>query len=194
MTEESDRFCECGCGEVLSGRRSQRFVSPAHRMRARRAARVSDPAEAAVVPPSGNGSRGSVRLGLEAWLAEQVVEPPEVLVAAARALADEVDADRDDSPLWGRYLDAVRQLQEPVAQTVAINDELRRIYESIGLCRADEEWRHAQYMRAVERGDPYPEGWEKVVPIGCVRGRHSWRRPNYSGFVLCQFCETIKEP
>jgi hypothetical protein len=61
-------------------------------------------------PP--NGSIGRTRAGLEVWLARQDVELPEMLVEAARSLADEVDREPKASPLWGRYLDAARQLHE----------------------------------------------------------------------------------
>jgi hypothetical protein len=142
-------------------------------------------------PPPSNGSMGRTRAGLEAWIARQNVELPEMLVAAARSLADEVDRDPDASPLWGRYLDCLRQLQEPKQRAVAWNDEVRRLYEVMALGRADEEWRHSQHMQALERGDPLADVWQKVVPIGCARGRHSWKHhPDYWGAVHCQHCDT----
>jgi hypothetical protein len=62
---------------------------------------------------------GRTRVGLEVWIANQNVELPEMLTEAARSLADQVDRDPDRSPLWGRYLDCLRQLQEPEQQAVA---------------------------------------------------------------------------
>jgi hypothetical protein len=73
---------------------------------------------AARAAPS-NGSMGRTRVGLEVWIANQNVELPEMLTEAARSLADQVDRDPDRSPLWGRYLDCLRQLQEPEQQAVA---------------------------------------------------------------------------
>ena len=80
----------------------------------------------------------------------------------------------------------------PERQQVEINAELRRIYESMGLVRADEEWRHEQYLLALERGDPNAEAWEAVVPVGCVRGLHAFGQPNYWGARECAHCHTIE--
>ena len=46
------------------------------------------------------------------------------------------------------------------------------------------------YREAVERGDPLAESWEKVVPIGCARGQHSWRRRDYWGVLRFRHCDT----
>ena len=124
---------------------------------------------------------GRTRAGLEVWIAKQNLDLPEMLVAAARSLADEVDRDPDASPLWGRYLDCLRQLQEPEQQAKAWNDELRRVFEVMALGRADEEWRNRQHVLAVERGDLLAWGWQKVVPISCVRGHHDWKPPGLLG-------------
>jgi hypothetical protein len=62
--------------------------------------------------PRSNGSMGRTRTGLEVWISKQI-DLPEMLVEAARSLADQVDRDPDRSPLWGRYLDALRQLADP---------------------------------------------------------------------------------
>src|SRR5512133_444086 len=110
MTE--GRSCACGCGEKLpNGRRNRRFVSNAHRMRARRAESARNEqvdgyghvvvADEGGQPLSSNGSMGRVRGGLEAWLKTREALP-EVLVSSARVLADELDAASDSSPLWGR--------------------------------------------------------------------------------------------
>jgi hypothetical protein len=133
---------------------------------------------------------GRTRAGLEVWLARQDVELPEMLVEAARSLSDQ-DLDADRSPLWGRYLDCLRQLQEPEQRANAWSDELRRVFEVMALGRADEEWRNREHVLAVERGDPLAWGWQKVVPVSCVRGFHDWKpRPDYWGAVRCQHCDT----
>lgn len=49
------------------------------------------------------GDAGRVRAGLETWLVGQLSDFPAVLVEAARALADQVDREPRNSPLWGRY-------------------------------------------------------------------------------------------
>jgi hypothetical protein len=135
---------------------------------------------------------GRTRAGLEVWLAEQTVALPESLVSAARSLADQVDHDPDASPLWGRYLDCLKQLHEPVHEAQAFDAELRRVVEQVGLARADERWRHEQHLAALERGDEYPEAWQKVVPISCARGQHHWGERNRR----CVYCdtETAEEP
>jgi hypothetical protein len=124
---------------------------------------------------------GRVRQGLEAWLADQVSEPEQLVVEAARALADEVDRSPRNSPLWGRLLALYETLLAPVRQAAAWGDEVERLYAEVALSRANEEWRVEQYRAAVERGDD-PSGWERVVPIGCARGRHSWVN------LTCQYC------
>jgi hypothetical protein len=206
------RQCECGCGEPLKGSRARRFVDNAHRMRARKTRvaaekRIHSPAAdpSAKKPaeeqmntvivqhepsPPPNGTMGRTRAGLEVWIARQELELPESLVAAARSLADEVDREPDASPLWGRYLDALRQLQEPMAVATASNQDMQRLYEKVAIMRADEEWRAMKYREAVERDDPLAESWERLVPIGCAHGQHSWRRRDYWGVVRCAHCAT----
>jgi hypothetical protein len=192
--------CACGCGEkVPDSRQNRRYVSNAHRMRARRAKDAANDAidraprrgRPADSPAPSNGSMGRTRAGLEVWLARQeTLELPELLVEAARSLADEVDREPEASPLWGRYLDAVRQLSEPAAVATAWNEDMRGLHEKVAIGRADEEWRAAKYWEAIERGDPLAESWERVVPIGCARGDHSWRRRDYWGIVRCRHCDT----
>ena len=132
----TERLCACGCGETLKGRLIQRFFSDAHRKKSRRAESVVheqvegglDTVElpaARGAPP--NGSAGRTRAGLEVWITKQDVELPEMLVEAARSLADEVDRVPDASPLWGRYLDALRQLHEPEVQAKAWSSAVREI-------------------------------------------------------------------
>jgi hypothetical protein len=188
------RRCECGCGLPLNGRRNQRYATNACRMRDRRAAEqlpeLAEPRETA--PPAPNGSPGRTRAGLEVWIARQTVELPESVVEAARSLADEVDKEPDCSPIWGRYLECLRQLQEPEQQAIAWGKEIERVYQSMLLIRADGEWRHEQYKRAVELGEPNPEVWEKTIPIGCLHDQHSWRPPNMHGAEVCRWCDTVK--
>jgi hypothetical protein len=90
----------------------------------------------------------------------------------------------------GRNLDAVRQLSEPAAVATAWREDMQRLHEKVAIGRADEEWRAAKYREAVERGDPLAQSWERVVPIGCARCHHSWRRRDYWGVVRCRHCDT----
>ena len=135
----SERLCGCGCGEALNGRKSQRFVSESHRARAHRAKRpqkgkprahrmrvrrLKRAADELVSDEGGrsrssNGSMGRVRGGLEAWLNTRE-DLPEVLVASARVLADELDAASDSSPLWGRYTVLMQALTEPQFQRAGL--------------------------------------------------------------------------
>jgi hypothetical protein len=173
----TERLCACGCGEPLKGRLSQRFVSDAHRKRSRRAERAVDKqvkvevVAGALPAPRGappNGSAGRTRAGLEVWIARQDVELPEMLVEAARSLADEVDRVPDASPLWGRYLDALRQLHEPEVQAKAWSAAVRELYEELATIEAAEAWRHRRYLKAVEDGDHLlpPRGADSLRRIG----------------------------
>jgi hypothetical protein len=181
----TERLCACGCGETLKGRLSQRFVSDAHRKRSRRAEsaateQIKIEAAAGAVPavrgaPS-NGSIGRTRAGLEVWLARQDVELAEMLVEAARSLADEVDREPEASPLWGRYLDAVRQLHEPEVQAKAWSAAVRELYEELATIEAAEAWRVQRYQRAVDNGEEHPDRWTKLVPFGCLLDRHHWHQ------------------
>jgi hypothetical protein len=185
---EADRLCACGCGEVVIGRRSRRYVGESHRMRALRSRKAAEEqvsgdvvrhdvvAEDAGRPLPSNGSMGRTRAGLEVWIEKQEVEPDEALTSAARELADRVDADPDNSPLWGRYLDCLRQLQEPAQQAEAWNAAVRELYEELATMDAVEAWRHAKYLKAVDDGEPHPERWTKLVPFGCLLDRHQWHQ------------------
>jgi hypothetical protein len=181
----TERLCACGCGEALKGRRSQRFVSDAHRKRSRRAEsavneQVKVEAAAGALPADRtappNGSIGRTRAGLEVWLARQDVELPEMLVEAARSLADEVDREPEASPLWGRYLDAVRQLHEPEVQIKAWSAEVRALYEEFATMQAAEAWRAKRYLKAVDDGEPHPARWGTLVPLGCAMQLHRWHQ------------------
>jgi hypothetical protein len=169
----------------LNGSQQQRWATDACRKRAGRA-------EASRVAAAARTERasGRVRAGLEQWLVGQP-DLPEVTVAAARVLADELDADTDASPLWGRYTAILETLTAPEVQAHAVAGELRALIESVALAQADEDWRNEKHVRAIERGDPLAWGWEKVVPISCARGRHSWKsHPDYWGAVHCEHCDT----
>jgi hypothetical protein len=137
---------------------------------------------------------GRVRQGLEDWLVgrDGFDEAPSALVEAARVLADQVDGEPRNSPLWGRYTQLLETLVTPQVQGREVAAELGEILSEVALAGADEEWRAAKYQEAVARGDD-PSGWEKVVPISCVRGQHSWRRPDYWGIRRCEYCDTASE-
>jgi hypothetical protein len=161
----------------LEGPSRQRFASDACRKRAaRRRASGNGQNPDTIADALPVGEPGRARAGLEAWIAEkQGWDLPSSVVEAARLLADQVDGDPDHSPLWGRYLDCLRQLHEPEQQAVAWNHEVERLYQELLIVRADEEWRSSKWREAVERGED-PSGWERVVPIGCARGKHKWRK------------------
>jgi hypothetical protein len=114
------------------------------------------------------------RAGLEAWLEDQR-DVPSVLVESARVLADEVDARPGDSPLWGRYLDCLRQLTGPEQQAIAWNDEVRQIYEEFASIQVAEEWRAEKCRQALADGKDASR-WGHLCPVGCVMGRHDWHR------------------
>jgi hypothetical protein len=108
---DQPKHCE-GCGTLLSGRQT-RFCSARCRSRVRRATDSSAAASAVVKAaerpdgqPDSTGwpddEPGRCRVGLETWLETQP-NVPEALTEAARSLADRVDADPRNSPLWGRY-------------------------------------------------------------------------------------------
>jgi hypothetical protein len=110
------------------------------------------------------------------WLARQDVELAEMLVEAARSLADEVDSAPDASPLWGRYLDALRQLHAPEVQAKAWSAEMRALFEEFATMEAAEAWRHRRYLKAVADGEVHPDRWTKLVPFGCLLERHNWHQ------------------
>ena len=168
----------------MNGSKQQRWATDACRKRAGRAAAARVAATARTERASGR-----VRAGLEQWLVDQP-DLPEVTVAAAKVLADELDAATDASPLWGRYTAILETLTAPQVLATARSEDMQRLHEKVAIGRADEEWRAAKYGEAVARGDPLAESWERVVPIGCARGGHSWRRRDYWGVVRCRRCAT----
>ena len=80
---EIARYCACGCGAPLNGSQQQRWATDACRKHAGRAEAAGVAAAARQRAP------GPVRAGLEQWLIDQPALP-EVTVAAARVLADEL--------------------------------------------------------------------------------------------------------
>jgi hypothetical protein len=122
-------------------------------------------------PAPSNGSMGRVRGGLEAWLNTRE-DLPEVLVASARVLADELDAASDSSPLWGRYTTLMQALTEPQFQEQAFNAEVRALYTELATMDAAEAWRHRRYLKAVDDGEEHPDRWTKLVPLGCLLEHH----------------------
>jgi hypothetical protein len=74
----------------------------------------------------------------------------------------------------GRYLDALCQLHEPEVQVKAWNSAIRELYEEFAVIEAAEAWRHQRYLKAVDDGEEHPERWTKLVPFGCLLGRHDW--------------------
>jgi hypothetical protein len=143
-------------------------------------------------PDRPSAEPGRVRQGLELWLRDQAVEPEQLVVSAAQQLADQVDREPRNSPLWGRLIALYEKLLTPARQADAWDFEMERLFAEVALSRADEEWRVEQYRAAVERGED-PSGWSRVVPIGCVHGRHSWRNPNYWGVRVCEHCQSEDE-
>lgn len=179
---ERTRECGCGCGIPLDGPAQRRFVDDAHRKRAarRRAAgngQKADVSKVADMAPA--GGPGRVRVGLEAWVARRAVvsDLPEVTVEAARVLADELDADPDASPLWGRYTALVEVLTAPQVQAQALHAEQRAIFEELATIRTAEKWRADQARRARVAGED-PSRWGLLVPIGCAQGAHAWHPDN----------------
>jgi hypothetical protein len=172
-------------------------VSDAHRKRARRAendaeGQVGGLGGDVTPPPASNGSMGRTRAGLEVWIAQREGRDlPASVIEAARSLADQVDHDPDASPLWGRYLDCLRQLHEPEQQAIAWNHEVERTYQELLIVRADNEWRFSKYREAVEHGED-PTVWERVVPVGCARGKHKWRQRQFSP-PYCENCDPTGE-
>ena len=114
---------------------------------------------------------GRARAGLEEWLAE-FEELPGGIVAAARVLADEVDADSDNSPLWGRYQTALLALSDHVAEVRARTfDELAPVFAEVQHASDVERWR-AQRYRAAEAAGEDPGRWSRLIPAACAAGNH----------------------
>ena len=168
------RRCHCGCGVALSGGPRQRFASDACRKRAARNGTSNPDIDAdsdISYPDTPDTVPGECRTGLDEWLAE-VSDVPAALVAHCRMLADQLDADPDSSPLHGRYTTALGQLAAHVeivseAERVRLETALSEIAHAGDI----ETYRASRYRQAVEAGED-PSRWEKLVPIGCVRGEH----------------------
>jgi hypothetical protein len=126
------------------------------------------------------------RAGLEAWIGTRT-DVPSVLVESARVLADEVDARPGDSPLWGRFLNCLRQLTEPELEAAAWNVEVRAIYEEFATIKAAESWRAEKYRQAQAAGED-PSQWGRLVPVGCCQGRHNWHQEGRESRKACLDC------
>lgn len=207
MTPE-ERFCHCGCGEPLDGAPTRRFVDDAHRKRAARARAsspdtnpdtgLSDPdtdPDGAFGPPAAPEMHpGRARAGLEEWL-ERIGELPAALVAHGRILADELDADPDNSPLHGRYATALAALVEAAeALDARVAEERAELVAEIRHAGDVESYRAAKYREAEAAGDEVGmRRWRgPLVPQACAYGDHEWR-PWPSGRVACVHCNATDE-
>jgi hypothetical protein len=145
------RLCECGCGEQLRGPNSKRFINDSHRKRAAR-------------------SSATKRLGLEAFLGV-ATDLPASLVEAARALADAVDANPDDSPLWGRYTAILDDLHESSStRDGETSVEHVDFLAQLQTVETAETYRAKRYNAATT--DDERARWVRLVPIGCAEGSH----------------------
>jgi hypothetical protein len=194
---EAARKCACGCGETVVGRRSRLYVSESHRMRALRARRAAERdvelEEHRIVqlsaPPAPNGEHERVRPAVDEWVKEQD-DLPAPMVAAARALAAQVDMAPKSSPLWGRLTTVLTELMTPAMEARAWSVTQRQLVEQIAISGHDEAWRAAKYREAVDAGMP-ADAWRKVVPIGCVEDEHTWRQV-MPGREVCRYCDTVR--
>ena len=174
-----------GCSEPLTGRQ-RRFCSERCRSRARRSGR-SEPAAIAV--EAGHGDRnvptvdpGSCVDGLESYLEGIEDELPAAVVAHARSLARQVDADPGSSPLHGRYSTTLEQLV--AASTAVVGQAMHGFYETTS--------------RQIATGcESQLRGEHRLLACGecvrervraCVRGSHVWEP--YGGDPACEFCGT----
>src|SRR5215208_1611255 len=127
------RRCECGCGKLVKGPRTKKYYDSTHAKCAQRAARADarqvDGRSPAERVPSPNGD-GKVRPALERWLEEQW-GLPEPLVAAARALSDQVDRTPTNSPLWGRLSAVLTGLVTPQVQARQMAAEMAEIHREL---------------------------------------------------------------
>jgi hypothetical protein len=119
--------------------------------------------------------------GLNSWLEDQS-ELPESLVSAGLALAANVDARPTDAQLWGRYQASLEALGKAAAESAqSARASMADIYDLLDATN-DAEFRRAErYRQAIAAGDEQEaRRWEQMVPIGCVRGVHSFQRwPNH---------------
>jgi hypothetical protein len=114
------RKCACGCGQVLEGPASQRFVDDAHRMRARRSAERTrtEPEQNPNADPNEPEQRERPDRSLAATLERFVQEHGELaepLAAAALALAERLDRGETSPALWASYGRLLTQLLEAEA-------------------------------------------------------------------------------
>ncbi len=128
---------------------------------------------------------GRVRAGPEEWLAEHV-DLPGPLVESARTLADVVEREVDNSPLWGRFQRAMDQLLEAMGlQTPSMTPEAEAFLADLETVGEAELYRVSWYQAA---GSNFERSrWEGIAPIGCVRGDHGadqWGRCRDCGSVL----------
>jgi hypothetical protein len=137
-------------------------------MRANRAAARRERSAAPPIEPSANG-HGRARAALEAWL-PRAGGAPEPLIEAAKMLADVVDDDPTNSPLWGRYWRAHSDALAIAAMEAA--PDWRETQALLASTQAVEGYRAHQY-RAAET-DEERGRWERMVPIGRLFGDHRW--------------------
>ena len=176
------RRCE-GCSEPLSGRQ-RRFCSDRCRMRQ---ARLAGPKPNGNTPNANKANAnvdpvaapetvpGRAREGLEQWAEGfDAGDLPAGVLEAARALAVEVDKAPTASNLWGRYLDALRQLTDHAeALRDRVRDELAPIFGELQHESDVERWRAERYRVAVAAGED-PSRWTKLIPAACAEGEHRW--------------------
>ena len=131
---------------------------------------------------------GECRAGLDEWLAE-VSDVPAALVAHCRMLADQVDADPDNSPLHGRYSTALGQLAAHVE--IISETERARLESALSEIRHAgdvEQYRARRYRQALDAGED-PSRWSKLVPVACAKGDHRWHTWS-AGARACLDCDS----
>jgi hypothetical protein len=174
---EPARHCECGCGKLVKGPRTKRYYDSTHAKRAQRAARADagqvDGRSLAGRLPSPNGD-GKVRPALERWLKEQC-GLPEPLVAAARALSDQVDRTPTNSPLWGRLSTVLTELVTPQVQAQQMAAEMAEIHRELSEPAGAEAYRMQRLEQARANGED-TRRWGRLCPIGCLQGDHRWHQ------------------
>jgi hypothetical protein len=193
--------CACGCGETFEPVGRQRFLNAAHRARAARARRgvvtgrdghrdaqeahrdghrdgrdaEPVPLEAEVPPPD------TLAGAVEAWVGGRA-NLPEALIASLRQLAGALDREPAKSPLWGRFLDAVRMALEEERRA---GEEAAELFAGLHAAAAHGQ---AEYARArAALGDDLWERSARLVPISCAWGDHRWHRWP-AGAIECEDC------
>jgi hypothetical protein len=179
--------CRGDCGTELprsKGNRSRIWCDDkACRARWQRATSAKDlaPGRAEVnadpVPERAQGAEtGRALDGLRAWLEGRAALPTS-LVAAAEALAIQVDLRPDDSQLWGRYQKALDALTRAAVEH---DQDQERAYRDLmiefDMWPKIEGYRRERHKAALDAGDErQARRFEKLVPIGCTRGEHHWQ-------------------